>query len=91
MMTKRQLVEYIGKETKLSKTDIKMVIDLLFEQIMVGLENDSVRISHFGTFVVRKVKARTIQQFADAETKIKLPAREVVRFRPALALRNWIA
>lgn len=59
-MNKVELAEKVAYEARLTKKDAIKVVDNVFECIVNSLENgEEVKISKFGTFKVKRRKART--------------------------------
>lgn len=59
-MNKVELAEKVAYEARLTKKDAIKVVDSVFECIVNSLENgEEVKISKFGTFKVKRRKART--------------------------------
>lgn len=90
-MTKAELVETVGKLNKdLSKKAIAEVMDATFEQLAKSLKKDG-RFTYpgFGTFSVRKRKARTGRN-PQTGAEIKIKASRTVGFKPAPTLKQSI-
>ncbi len=87
-MNKQELIEAISKECGLSKADSKRAIEAVTGTVTKQLKKgNSVRLIGFGTFSVRKRKARKgINPQTGAEIKIK--ARKVPHFAPGSELKN---
>ena len=87
-MNKQELIEAIANETGLSKADSKRALES-FTGIVKGQlkKNNAVRLIGFGTFSVRKRKARKgINPQTGEEIRIK--ARKVPHFAPGAELKN---
>ncbi len=60
-LTKKDLVDFVAKDTKLTKKDVKGVLDSLFSTIPeITKSGGYVTIAGFGTFKENKTKARTM-------------------------------
>ena len=82
-VTKADLVDQVAQATGLKKKDVKAMVDAL-------LANGSkVQLTGFGTFEVRKRKARTGVKPGTKE-KIKIPATQYPAFKPGKALKDKV-
>jgi len=91
-MTKQELVERVARQTKLPKKEVAEVINTTLEVITGALSKsrpEPVVLTGFGTFMVKKRKARTGRNPQTGET-IKIPATKVPRFKPGKALREAV-
>jgi len=87
-MNKAQLIEAMAKETGLSKADSKRALECLLDIIHKQLKKGSeVRLVGFGTFAVKKRKARQGINPRTGEP-IKIKARNVPRFSPGAELKK---
>lgn len=85
-MNKTDLVNEIAAKAQLNKVDAKKALDAVLESISQALANeDKVQLIGFGTFQVVEKAERTGINPATKE-KIVIPARKVVKFKPADAL-----
>ena len=85
-MNKTDLVNEIAAKAKLNKVDAKAALDAVLESIAQALSNDDkVQLIGFGTFSVMEKEARTGINPRTKE-KIEIPARKVVKFKPAAEL-----
>lgn len=82
-MNKTDLVNEIAAKAGLSKVDSKAALDAVLESISQALANeDKVQLIGFGTFaVVEKPSREGINP--RTKEKIQIPARKVVKFKPA--------
>ncbi|MCS6839076.1 MAG: integration host factor subunit alpha [Bdellovibrionaceae bacterium] len=89
-LTKADLIEEVYQKIGFSKKEashfVELVFDLIMQEILTG---KSVKISGFGTFVVRKKKPRRGRNPQTGEP-IVLPGRYVVTFRPSQQLRDIV-
>jgi DNA-binding protein HU-beta len=86
-MNKQELIEAIAEKTGLSKADSKRALEAFTDTVSTQLKKgNSVRLIGFGTFSVRKRKAR---QGVNPQTKepIKIKARKVPHFACGAELR----
>ena len=89
-MNKQQLIEAIADEAKLSKADAKRALEAFTGTVTNTLKKgDPVRLIGFGTFTVKKRKAR---KGINPQTKevIKIKARKVPAFIAGAALKQSI-
>lgn len=85
-MNKTDLVNEIAAKASLSKTDAKAALEATLESIAQALANeDKVQLIGFGTFSIQEKPAREGLNPRTKE-KIQIPARKVVKFKPADAL-----
>lgn len=89
-VSKAELVELVARDTQLTKKDVKQVIDTFLKSVSEHLTNkQKVQLTGFGTFEVRKRKARTGVKPGTTE-KIKIPASSYPAFKPGKALKESI-
>lgn len=85
-MNKTDLVNEIAAKAGLNKVSAKAALDACLESIEQALANDDkVQLIGFGTFQVVEKDARTGVNPRTGE-KIEIPARKVVKFKPATDL-----
>jgi DNA-binding protein HU-beta len=89
-ISKADLVDMVADETGLSKKNVKETMDALLdtmsEQIGKGVK---VTLTGFGTFEVRKRKARTGVKPGTTE-KIKIPASKYPAFKAGKSLKDTV-
>jgi len=89
-MTKQDLVEAVAKATGLSKRGAAGAVEATIEGISKGIRKDKrLALSGFGTFTVRKRKARTGRNPRTGE-EITIGASKTVGFKAAPALKTGI-
>ncbi|MBD5380239.1 MAG: HU family DNA-binding protein [Bacteroides sp.] len=89
-MNKTELVNAIAEKGGLTKADAKRALDATLEAVSESLaKNDKVTLIGFGTFSVAKKEART---GINPRTKqaIKIPARNVIKFKPGSELNDKV-
>lgn len=86
-MNKSDLVERVAKDTGLSKRATTRVINSVLEQIVRGMKKESVTLSGFGTFSVRKRNARTGRNLKTGKP-IRIKSRKVPSFKPGKDLKE---
>ncbi len=82
-MNKTDLVNAIAEKAQLNKVDAKKALDAVLESVNHALaKEDKVQLIGFGTFsVVEKPERTGINP--QTKEKITIPARKVVKFKPA--------
>ncbi|MGQ9571032.1 MAG: integration host factor subunit alpha [Thermodesulfovibrionales bacterium] len=89
-MTKADLVDAIFEKIGLSKKEAQELIEILFDTIKQAfLEGESVKISGFGTFNVRKKTARRGRNPKTGED-LEITPRKTVTFRASNLLKSAI-
>jgi DNA-binding protein HU-beta len=85
-MNKKDLVEAIAKDTKLSKAKSEAALDSVMKNIIKGAKKESVQLVGFGTFKTVKMKAR---KGVNPQTgkPIKIPAKKVIKFKVSKNLK----
>ncbi len=90
-MNKAELVEKVASQTGLTKKTCRETIDVVTSTITESLaRGEKVTLVGFGTFKVRKRKAR---QGRNPQTgkEIQIPAKEVPKFEPGKNLKEAVA
>lgn len=88
--TKADLVEAVATKTQLKKKDAKAAVDQFLGALEAALAaGHKVQLTGFGTFEVRKRKARTGVKPGTTE-KIKIPASAYPAFKPGKALKEKV-
>ena len=89
-VSKADLIDMVADETGLTKKDVKTVIDKFLGDVIEHLDKDiKVQLTGFGTFEVRKRKARTGVKPGTTE-KIKIAASKYPAFKPGKALKEQV-
>ena len=91
-MTKEEFIEDIAKDTNMTKEKAATALNAILEGIQNALAGDEGKISlvGFGTFSKVHRKARQGVNPATGE-KIKIKARNAVKFQPGKNLKNAVA
>lgn len=79
-MNKNELIEFVAKDTSLTKADAKRALEAVLSAVMKGVKKDPVQLVGFGTFKRVKRKARKGVNPATGES-IKIPAKTVMTFK----------
>jgi DNA-binding protein HU-beta len=89
-VSKADLVDLVAEATDMKKKDVKEVMDAMLDKISAHLDkDDKVQLTGFGTFEVRKRKARTGVKPGTTE-KIKIPASKYPAFKPGKSLKERV-
>ena len=90
-MTKKELADKVAEKVNISKKDAAAAVDAMLDGITNALKKgQKVQLVGFGTFEVRKRKARTGIN-PQSKEKIKIAASKAPAFRPGKALKDTIA
>ena len=88
--TRSTLSEAVFKNVGLSRNESANLVDSVFSEILVSLINgDDVKISSFGTFIVRQKKER-IGRNPKTGQEVPITARSVVTFRASNVLKSKV-
>ncbi len=89
-MNKSELVDAVAIDTKLSKKDAGQAVDAIVTNIKKTLKKGKkVQLVGFGTFEVRKRKARKGRNPQTGEA-IKIKASKVPAFKPGKAFKDMV-
>ena len=89
-MTKADLADKIYEEVGLSKKEAASIVELLFDSMKNILsDGESIKITGFGTFLVRKKSARRGRNPKTGE-EIQIEQRRVVTFKPSLQFKSLV-
>ncbi len=87
-MNKAELIEAVAKELSESKAGAERAVNAVFNSVQKGVKKDKAcQIVGFGTFSVRKRKARTGRNPQTGET-IKIKASKTVGFKPSQKFKD---
>tara|TARA_Y100000768_G_C23690422_1_gene546604 strand:- start:187 stop:522 length:336 start_codon:yes stop_codon:yes gene_type:complete len=88
--TRSTLSEAVFKNVGLSRNESSSLVDSVFTEILKSLiEGDDVKISSFGTFIVRNKKERIGRNPKTGE-EVPITARSVVTFRASNVLKSRV-
>tara|TARA_Y100001970_G_C13814628_1_gene641759 strand:+ start:172 stop:507 length:336 start_codon:yes stop_codon:yes gene_type:complete len=88
--TRSTLSEAVFKNVGLSRNESSALVDSVFNEILKSLiEGDDVKISSFGTFIVRSKKERIGRNPKTGE-EVPITARSVVTFRASNVLKSKV-
>ena len=89
-LTRADLSEAIYSEVGISKVESSQIVDQIFEEMILELvDGNSVKLSSFGSFMVRQKKER-IGRNPKTKEEAVIDARRVVVFRASKELKNKI-
>ncbi len=89
-MTKAELIEEITTKTELPRRDVTDIVDNFLESVKSALaKGEKVQLIPFGSFEVRKRKAREGRNPKTGE-KLMIAARNVPAFHPGKDLRESV-
>ena len=89
-LTKKDLVNLVYMQLGFSKQISENLIEDFFSTIVVNIKNEKkLKLSKFGTFIVRQKKSRIGRNPKTKETKI-ISSREVVSFKPSKEFKDYI-
>ena len=89
-LTKKDLINSIYMQIGFSKQISEILIDEFFNLIIINLQKEKkIKISNFGTFVIREKKTRIGRNPKTKEEKI-ISARNVVLFKPSKDFKDFI-
>jgi DNA-binding protein HU-beta len=89
-MTKAQIVAHLSEAAGLSKKEVNNFLDAMSEMVYKEVKkNGECLVPGFGKLVKAKRKAREGRNPATGET-IKIPAKTVVKFRLAKAVKDAV-
>jgi len=88
--TRSTLSEAVFKNVGLSRNESATLVDSVFTEILISLiSGDDVKISSFGTFIVRQKKERIGRNPKTGE-EVPITARSVVTFRASNVLKSKV-
>ncbi len=89
-LTKKDLVNLIYMQLGFSKNISENLIDDFFQMIVENLSNEkTLKLSKFGTFLIRKKKSRLGRNPKTKEEKL-ISERNVVLFKPSKEFKEFV-
>jgi DNA-binding protein HU-beta len=89
-LNKGDLIDLVAKQAEVTKAAAGKAVDGLFDGIAGALaKGDKVSIVGFGTFVVKKRKAR-VGINPKTKEKLNIPAKKVPAFKPGAELKSKV-
>lgn len=90
-MTKRELAVRIADETGLTQMETAAVVQKTLDYIIEALEEgQTVEFRNFGVFEVSQRKARVGRNPNQPGSRVQIPERRVVRFKPGRIMKKRI-
>ncbi len=87
-MTKVDIVEAIYEKVGFSKKDVAKIVESIFDIIKKSLQQeDKIKISGFGNFVIRKKRARRGRN-PQTGGDIEISSRRILTFKPSQVLKS---
>jgi len=91
-VTKRELVNDLSNETGMKQNDVSQLVDAFIELVGKKLEEGNhVTFRTFGTFELRVARSKIGRNPNKPGSKVRIPDRCVVRFKPGRELKNRVA
>ena len=89
-LTKKDLVNVVYMQLGFSKQISENLIDDFLSTIVSNIKNEKkLKLSKFGTFLIREKKSRIGRNPKTNETKI-ITSRDVVLFKPSKEFKNFV-
>ncbi len=89
-LTKKEIINSIYMQLGFSKKLIENILEDIFDVLLQGLkESRKVKISNFGTFIIRHKKSR-IGRNPKTKKETIISERNVILFKPSKFLKNKI-
>ncbi len=89
-LTKKEIINSIYMQLGYSKKLIENILEDIFDLLLENLKNDGkVKISNFGTFILRHKKSR-IGRNPKTKKKAIITERNVILFKPSKILKNKV-
>ena len=89
-LTKKDIINSIYMQLGYSKKVSENILDDLINEIINSITlNKKVKISNFGTFLLKRKKSRVGRNPKTKEKKI-IKERNVILFKPSIDLKNYI-
>lgn len=90
-LTRAEIVERLNRQVGLSRAESAQIVEQILELVAVALEQgENVKISGFGTFVLRDKNER-IGRNPKTGVEVPITPRRVLTFRPSQSLRDRVA
>jgi integration host factor subunit alpha len=87
-MTKVDIVEAIYEKVGFSKKEVANIVESIFDIIKENLQQeDKIKISGFGNFVIRKKRARRGRNPQTGDD-IEISSRRILTFKPSQVLKG---
>lgn len=91
VINKTELVNMVANETGFTKKDTAVVTDSIFNVLVKAIiEGDEIALPHFGKFKTSIRKGRIGVNPQNANQKIEIPDKRVVKFFPSSSLKREV-
>lgn len=91
IMNKSELIDAVAKSTKMTKSNIEKTLNALTATIQISLtKGNNVQLIGFGTFAV-EARAARIGRNPSTGKELKIPAKNVVKFKVGSKLKDAVA
>ena len=88
-MTKADIVEMVHGRTGFSKKESSEAVEMILEILKEVLEEEKVKLSGFGNFVLRSKEVRKGRNPKTGQ-EMEISARRVMTFKPSQKLKDYI-
>ena len=89
-MTKKDIALKIAEETNIKQIDVKKVVQKMLDHIIDSLfKGETIELRNFGVFKVKTRRSR-IGRNPKTGTKVSIPERKVVTFKPGMVMKKKV-
>jgi DNA-binding protein HU-beta len=89
-ISKAELMEQVSEKTNMTRKDVKIIVDSLFEQMETALKKGiKVQLTGFGTFEVRRRKSK-MGVLPGTTDPLKIPSKKFPSFKASKALKDSV-
>lgn len=89
-MTKADIVNYVFEKVGLPRNEAQNIVEIVFDSVKQTLiEGESIKVSGFGTFNVRKKNAR-VGRNPKTKEEVEITPRRVVTFKASDQLKEAV-
>jgi len=89
-MTKKEIALKIAEETNIKQIDVKKVVQKTLDHIIDSLfKGETIELRNFGVFKVKTRRSR-IGRNPKTGTKVPIPERKVVTFKPGMVMKKKV-
>lgn len=88
-MKKQEWIEWVVKETNMSKKDAKAFLEKMFEAVITNVKKDEVQMPLIGKFVIVNRKERKGRNPKTGET-ITIKASKKLKFKPSKEFKESV-
>ena len=89
-MTEKNIIDDISQYTKnITKKNIKLILNSLFQYVIKEIiSTKRIKISNFGSFILKKYKSKKGCNPNNPEIEINIPERWIIKFQPSKNLKD---